>query len=122
VLRGWTRQLEIAIEQMEPPLRLSPRARIGVTMSILGQALFLARRFDETAAKPLFAIQDNPSYPQPYRLLAACYAHMGRFDGARETIEQLRAIAPVVPDVGYLRNPEHRELFLSGLRLAAGDG
>jgi hypothetical protein len=27
----------------------------------------------------------------------------------------------VVPDTSYLRNPEHRELFLSGLRLAAGE-
>jgi len=24
-----------------------------------------------------------------------------------------------MPDAGYLRHPEHRELFLSGLRLAA---
>jgi hypothetical protein len=27
----------------------------------------------------------------------------------------------VMPDAGYLRHPEHRELFLSGLRLAAGE-
>jgi hypothetical protein len=26
-----------------------------------------------------------------------------------------------VPDTNYLRNPEHRELFLSGLRLAVGE-
>jgi len=34
----------------------------------------------------------------------------------------LRSIAPVVvPNANYLRNPEHRKLFLSGLRLAAGE-
>jgi hypothetical protein len=27
----------------------------------------------------------------------------------------------VIPDVSYLRNPEHRQLYLSGLRLAAGE-
>ena len=27
----------------------------------------------------------------------------------------------VVPDASYLRNAEHRELLLSGLRLAAGE-
>jgi hypothetical protein len=27
----------------------------------------------------------------------------------------------VIPDVSYLRNPEHRELLLSGLRLASGE-
>jgi hypothetical protein len=44
----------------------------------------------------------------------------GRFDGAREIVERLRAItSPVIPDASYLRNPEQRELFLSGLPLAA---
>ena len=47
---------------------------------------------------------------------------MGRFDDAREIVELLRAISPVViPDASYLRNAEHRELLLSGLRLAAGE-
>jgi hypothetical protein len=27
----------------------------------------------------------------------------------------------IVPDAMHWRNPEHRELFLSGLRLAAGE-
>ena len=27
----------------------------------------------------------------------------------------------LIPDANYLRNPEHRELLLSGLRLAAGE-
>ena len=70
----------------------------------------------------LLAIQDDPSFADPYRYLAACYAHMGRLDSAREVIARLRSVAPVViPDVSYLRNPEHRELLLSGLRLAAGE-
>jgi hypothetical protein len=44
---------------------------------------------------------------------------MGRLGDAREIAERLRAITSVViPDDSYLRNPEHRELFLSGLRLA----
>jgi adenylate cyclase len=47
---------------------------------------------------------------------------MGRLDDAREIVERLRAITPVVmPDAGHLRNPEDRELFLSGLRLAASE-
>jgi len=37
-------------------------------------------------------------------------------------VERLRAIASlVIPDASRFRNPEHRELFLSGLRLAAGE-
>jgi hypothetical protein len=39
-------------------------------------------------------------------------------------VERLRAIMPVVvpPDASFLWNPEHRELFMFGLRLAARRG
>jgi hypothetical protein len=47
---------------------------------------------------------------------------MGRLDEARETIERLKVVTSVVvPNAMHWRNPEHRELFLSGLRLAAGE-
>ena len=40
----------------------------------------------------------------------------------REIVARLRTITPqVVPSVLHLRNPEDRDLFLSGLRLAAGE-
>ena len=47
---------------------------------------------------------------------------MVRLDEARAIVAKLRVITPmVVPsDVPFL-NPEHRELYLSGLRLAAGE-
>jgi hypothetical protein len=45
---------------------------------------------------------------------------MGRLEEARVIIERLRTISPVVvPELNHFRNPEHRERFLSGLRLAA---
>jgi TolB-like protein/class 3 adenylate cyclase len=122
LLRVWAGQPDIAIERVDAALRLSPRARIGNSLAHIGFAHFLARRFDEAVPKLLLAIQDDPAHPQPYRVLAACYAHMGRFDAAREIVARLRAITSVViPDASYLRNPEHRELFLSGVRLAAGE-
>ena len=88
-----------------------------------GSSHFAGRRFDEAVPKLLLAIHGDPSNPQPYRYLAACYAHMDRLDDAREIVERLRAITSVVipDDARHLRNPEHRELFLSGLRLAAGE-
>jgi hypothetical protein len=46
---------------------------------------------------------------------------MARLEEAREIAKRLRVITPVVvPSVILYRNPKHRELFLSGLRLAAG--
>ena len=57
-----------------------------------------------------------------YRVLASCYAHMGGIDEAREIVGRLRAITPAVMELGTrYRDPELRELFLSGLRLAASD-
>jgi TolB-like protein/class 3 adenylate cyclase len=122
VLRTWAGQPKIAIKHAETALRLSPRARVGDSVMVIGQAYFFDRRFDEAVPKLRLALQENPSFPMGYRLLAACLAHMGRLDDAREVIARLRAVTSVViPDVSFLRSVEHRELFLSGLRLAAGE-
>ena len=121
-LRGWAGQPDLAIEHVGTALRLSPRERMGTPLQAMGMAYFFKRRFDEAAAKLLPAIQDNPGSPVSYRYLAACYAHMGRLDEARAIVARLRALTPVVvPDSSAMRNPEDRELFLSGLRLAAGE-
>ena len=122
LLRLWAGQPDIAIEHVEAALRLSPRARIGTSLLTIGAAHFFSRRFDKAMPNVLLAIQEDPGHPQPHRFLAACYAHMGRLDEAREIVARLRHITSVViPDAINLRNREHRELFLSGLRLATGE-
>ncbi len=116
------RSTERGIEHVEKALRLSGGVRVGWVVSVLGIAYFLTRRFEAAVPTFLLAIQEDPTYPDPYRYLAACYAHMGRLDEAREIVKQLQAITPVVvPTATHWRNPEHRELLLSGLRLAAGE-
>jgi TolB-like protein/class 3 adenylate cyclase len=121
-LRNWAGQPDIAIEHMETSLRLSPRARVGTSLVGIGSSHFVSRRFDQAVPILLRAIQEDPSHPLAYRYLAACYAHMGRLDDAREVVTRLRAVTSlVIPDLSYLRNAEYRELFLSGLRLAAGE-
>ena len=121
-LRLWAGQPDIAIEHVETSLRLSPRERMGTPLSNIGAAYFFKRQFDEAAEKLLLAIQNDPGFPVSYRYLAACYAHTGRLDEAREVVARLRAIArQVMPSDLPLRKPEDRELFLSGLRLAAGE-
>jgi adenylate cyclase len=89
---------------------------------LLAGAYFFQRRFDEAVSKLLLSIQDHPGFPPSYRLLAASYAHLGRLDEARAAIARLRAITPqIVPRDRHFRKPEDHELFLSGLRLAAGE-
>jgi adenylate cyclase len=122
LLRLFAGQPDRAIEHVEISLRLNPRARMGMSLTVLGAAHFVSRRFDEAIPKLLLGIQEDPTFPEPYRYLAACYAQMGRLDEAQNVIRRLSAISSsTVPPADYLRNPEHRELFLSGLRLAAGE-
>ena len=119
VLRSWAGQPEMAIAHAETALRLSPRARIGTSLLIIGSSHFFMRRFDAAASKLRLAIQEDASFPEPHRFLAACYGHMGLLDDARDIVVRLRAITSVVmPDVSVLRNADHGELLLSGLRLA----
>jgi TolB-like protein/class 3 adenylate cyclase len=121
-IRIFGSQPDLAIEHAETSIRLSPHERMGVPLFVLGQAYFFRRQFEEAAGKLHLPIQDHPGSPPSYRFLAACYAHMGRLDEARATVARLRAITPqVVPSHLPYRNPEDRELLLSGLRLAAGE-
>jgi tetratricopeptide (TPR) repeat protein len=121
-LRLWAGQPELAIGHFETSLRLSPHARRAGTFMYIGMGYFFAQRFEEAAAMLLRSLQEHAGWAPTYRFLAACYAHMGRLDEAKETIKRLQAVTPVVvPDASHWRNPEHRELYLSGLRLAAGE-
>jgi adenylate cyclase len=122
VVRLWAGQPDLAIEHVRTSLRLSPRERTGTSQSRIGEARFFQHRFAEAVSTLLLSIQESPGAPVAYRFLAACYAHMGRLDQARDTIAQLRAITSViVPSALPYRNPEQREFFLSGMRLAAGE-
>jgi TolB-like protein len=119
-LRLWAGQADLAIEHAEMALRLSPRAQAGVTTYLIGAALFFGRRFEEAVPRLWVAIEDTPLFTMPYRYLAACYAHMGLLDEARAVVARLRTITPEVMVNWPLqfRNPHHRDLLFSGLRLA----
>jgi len=122
ILRLFAGQFGRAIEFAEASLRLSPHGRFGQVFNVIGASLLLSRRFNEALPKLLLAVQDDPSFPTPYRYLAACYAHMGQLADAPEVVARLRSItSAVVAGVDCFRNPEDREFYLSGLRLAAGE-
>jgi adenylate cyclase len=121
-VRNFAGDHDLAIEHVETSPLLSPREHIGMPLAATGTAYFFRHRFDEAVPKLLLTIQATPGDPYAYRLLAACYAHMGRLDEARAIVARLRAIAPqIVPRDLLWRNPEDREPFLSGLRLAIGE-
>jgi adenylate cyclase len=122
-LRLWAGQTDLAIEHGAMALQLSPRGQAGMTSFLIGAALFFSRRFEEAIPRLRLTIEETPIFHTPYRFLAACYAHAGLLDEARATIARLREITPEVM-VNYplpFRNPQHRELYFSGLRLATGE-
>jgi TolB-like protein len=121
-LRLWVGQPNPAIDHFETALRLNPRDPVLGSLLGIGVGYFFARRFEEARTTLLRSLQENPAWVPAYRFLASCYAHMERLDDAREIIERLRALTPlVVPNAVHWRNPEHREFYLTGLRLAAGE-
>jgi TolB-like protein len=121
-LSCWAGQLDRAVAHAELSLRLSPRVRIGGILNVIGAAHLFSRRFAEAVWNLQLAIQDDPDFPGAYRYLAACHAHLGQLDEARETVRRLRRITPrLVPSFLPYRHPEHRELLVAGLRLASAE-
>jgi adenylate cyclase len=121
LLRLYAGDLDRAVEHVETAMRLSPRERIGAPLVVIGLAYFFQRRFKDAVEKLLLAIQENPGSPAIYRILAAAYAHLGCLSEAGGAVERLRAItSQVMPIALPWRVPVHRDLLLSGLRLAAG--
>jgi adenylate cyclase len=107
------------LKHLDTALRLSPRTRIGTSANLIGLAHLFARRFDQAVPQLILAIQDDPGFPAPYQFLAVCYGHLGRLDAARDIVVRLRGVTNLMmPDVAHFRNAEHRDLLLSGFRLA----
>jgi len=121
-LRSWAGQCSVAIPHFESSIRLSPReSRAGAYMGI-GVAHFFLRQFEDARAMLLRSLPEKPGWVPTHRFLAACCAQMGRLDEAREIIKGLRNMTSVViPSATHWRDPQQREFYLEGLRLAAGE-
>ena len=121
-LNLWAGHTEPAIKHFETSLRLDPRERRANPFMGIGVAHFFARRFEEARATLLQSLQEQPNWVPTYRFLASCYAQMGHLGEAREVVRRLRTLTNViVPPAENWRDPDHREFYLSGLRLASGE-
>jgi adenylate cyclase len=125
---GWIRtvsgEAELAIEHFEMSRRLDPRAsRRAFHLTGMGICHFFQRRFGQAAAVLQDSIDELPTYAMTAWFLAACYAHMGRLDEARD----FAARQGILPGGQWLKigslygDPEQRELLLSGLRIATAE-
>jgi adenylate cyclase len=124
---GWVRVVagdaDRAIADFATADRLDPRSPLRpFSLTGVGIAHFLAHRLEEAAATLLASIQLLPSYVTNYYYLAACYAHMGRHDDAREVFRRLTTLTPPLSDPPVImpQPPGQRAFFLAGYRLASG--
>jgi adenylate cyclase len=69
---------------------VKPRPRFSILR------VWFTRRFEEARATLLRSVQESPGWVPNYRFLAACCAQMGRLDEAREIVQRLRALTPLV--------------------------
>ncbi len=121
-LRLWAASPDVAIEHFERSLRLNPLGSSGGTLVAIGMAHFFARRLDQARTMLSRSLQQHPDWVPTNRFLAACYAHLGELNEAKKMIKRLRALTPVVlPKADHWRDPEQREFYLSGLRLAMSE-
>jgi adenylate cyclase len=122
-LRLWAGDPGAAIQHFETACRLNPRQGNATYRNGIGYAEFVQGRFDDAIKTLLAASLEIPGNPTIYRFLASCYAHTGCMEEAREAVTRLKAVAPSVVHMRPppFRRKEHRELYVSGLRLAAGE-
>jgi adenylate cyclase len=111
-------QSEEALKYFERAIRLNPFYPDQYLWDMAGAYLKL-HRFEEA----IECVSRMHNIAQGRRILACCYAHLGRVEEARREAELIRAAQPnfdavrwgtIIPD----RRPEDVELFVSGLRMA----
>jgi len=122
---GWIRtvtgEADLAIEHFEMSLRLDPRAaRKAFHLTGLGICHFWRRRFDKSVAILETSFDELPTYTMTLWFLAACYAHIGRLDQARDFAARHGIVSGGQGEKIALMygDPEQRELLISGLKLA----
>ena len=115
---------DAALPHLDEAIRLSPRDPLLIIWSLCkGWAALLTQRYEEAVEFASHAAEANPEFPDIYAVLAAANGQLRRVDAARTALDQLLRRMPALTtnDERLKRpfgRPEHRELFLEGLRKA----
>ena len=122
-MRTVSGESNLAIEHFETSMRLDPRmTRRAFHLTGLGMCHFFEHRFDQAARFLEDSFRELPTYPLTGWFLTACYARMGRVNEAREFASR----HSIVRDGAWLAinrllgHAAHRDMALSGLKLATG--
>jgi len=115
---------DAALVSLKEALRLSPIDKFSfLWIYLCGSAHFFEGRNEEALEFAELSLRERTGFPAPYRLRAACLSLLGRFDEARQSMDQylrlapnatlktLRALVPLWRDADY-------ERLANALRLA----
>jgi TolB-like protein/class 3 adenylate cyclase/rhodanese-related sulfurtransferase len=92
-------------------MRLNPRYRPSY-LRVLGRALFFQERYEEAAELLERAVSRQPEFEYTYRLLAATYGHLGRFQDAKVAAEKFNEFK--IKSTGSPLTLEHVETWFGG--------
>jgi TolB-like protein/Tfp pilus assembly protein PilF len=104
--------------------RLSPRDPYRfVWYQARAHAALGIEQYEESATWAKKSIEAYPEFGGGWRILAASYGHLGRFEEAAAALQEVRRLYPVVTiesmRASHLSNrPEHVERYVDGLRKA----
>lgn len=92
----WSGRQEEAIAALKLSLRLNPRDKVAsvTVLTSLGFSCFLDERYEEALEWVAQACYTAPEYAIARRVYAACAAHLGHLDEARQSVEQLLVLEP----------------------------
>ncbi len=110
------------IEAIRKAMRLDPRVPFFYTW-ILGHALLLQGKFEESAAELQKVVESTPHFGEGHLYYASALGHLGRLDDAEWEIEEAQTLLPAFSlaeakkFMPYVRQQD-LDLFLEGLRKA----
>jgi adenylate cyclase len=110
-----------AIAMIEKAIRLSPHDPwMHEFLFNVGAAHFLAKRYREAVDSAKRSLQLRSGQPGVYRLLAACYGHLGRTEEATGALEAMLRLTPDFSEENLraFLPPAVAEHYLDGLRKA----
>ena len=110
--------------EIDEAIRLSPRDPF-LAYWFIGHAVaaFIDKRYKEAIEWCKKSIEENPSFPGAFRVLASCYGSLGQIEDAKAALGKLLNLAPGIT-VSATRqqvpwkNPEDSQRYLDGLRKA----
>jgi adenylate cyclase len=121
-------RIEEGLRSIETWFRLDPRnplRRLGEDAIL--RALYFSRKYEKAVEVAVRILREYPDFTNPYRLLAASLAQLGRLEEAKEALQKAMDAAPETFDLYFrdrapYRRPEDQELLVEGLRKAGWRG